>query len=417
MTVGSVLEDAGLAPAGHRKIDWAGQHSVVLNTVRERYLGSGVLDGVGVGMVLPLEAKTAYLATVLAAAGAEVTLAAPASPFCQDDVAAAVADRGVTVYARSSTPVEEAQADFCRVLDRGPQILIDDRAGLISLAHTTRREVLGGLWGGSEQTTSGVVRLQAMEATGKLEVPVLAANDARCKYLFDNRYGSGQAVLTALMQATNLMIAGKRLVVLGYGWVGRGVARYAAGLGARVTVCEADPIKGLEAYADGYDVLPSLSAAEVGEVFVTATGGRDALTGEHFARMADGAVLANAGAWDLEIDLPALAAGSTQRRTVRADVEEYSQPDGRRLNVVGQGVVVNLSAGDGHPVEIMDLSFAIQALCIHHLVRYHTEMSNSVHRLPPEIDREVARIKLGAVGMAIDTLSARQEEFLTSWRY
>lgn len=417
MTVASVIHDPGLAPGGHRKIDWAAQHSPVLNTVRDRYFGARGLDGVRVGMVLPLEAKTAYLATVLAAAGAEVTLAAPASPFVQDDVAAAVAERGVTVYASSVTPMEQAEADFLRVLDQRPQILVDDRAGLITLAHTARREVLPELWGGSEQTTSGVVRLAAMAASGQLEVPVLAANDARCKYLFDNRYGSGQSVVTALMQSTNLMVAGKRFVILGYGWVGKGIARYAAGLGARVTVCEVDPVKGLEAYADGFDVLPSLRAAEVGEVFVTATGGRDTLTQQHFQRMRDGAVLANAGAWDLKLDLAGLAASAAGVRAVRQHVEEYAFSDGRRVYLVGRGVVVNLSAGDGHPIEIMDLAFAIQALSVHHLTQHHEHMTPTVHVLPRHIDDDVARVKLEAVGMGVDTLSPEQEQFLTSWNY
>jgi adenosylhomocysteinase len=245
---------------------------------------------------------------------------------------------------------------------------------------------------------------------------VIAANDARCKYLFDNRYGTGQSTLTAIMQNTNLMVGGKRVVVLGYGWCGKGIARYAAGLGARVSVCEVDPVRGLEAYADGFDVLPALEAAEIGEVFITATGSSDVLTASHFERMRDGAILANAGGVDVEIDVDGLTAASTGAREVRRNVEEFALGDGRRLHLVGRGMVVNLTAGDGHPVEIMDLTFAIQALCAYHLAKEHSSMENRVHLLPKAIDDEVARTKLDAVGMGVDALTPEQEEFLAGWR-
>ena len=411
----SIIKDPDLAPEGRKKMDWVAGRSPVLNAVRDRYLDDGGIGGLKIGMVLPLEAKTAYLAAVLAGAGADVALAAPAPFFVQDDVAAALAERGVTVYASSGSPLEEAELEFRRVLDLEPEVLIDDRAGLISLLHTGRRDLLPNIRGASEQTTSGVTKLKAMAATGNLEVPVIAANDARSKYLFDNRYGTGQSVLTAILQSTNLMMGGKRVVVLGYGWCGKGVARYAAGLGARVTVCEVDPVKGLEAYADGFDVLPALEAAEIGEIFVTATGGRNVLTEAHFDRMRDGALLANAGAWEVEINVEALTEAADEVREVRRNVEEFVMADGRRLYLIGRGMVVNLSAGDGHPVEIMDLSFAIQALCVHYLAGNHESMVPGVHRLPKEIDDEVARTKLGAVGMKVDTLTAEQEEFLKSW--
>ncbi|MDQ3964999.1 MAG: adenosylhomocysteinase, partial [Actinomycetota bacterium] len=337
-----------------------------------------------------------------------------------DDVAAALAERGVTVYASSQNPPEEADRELERVLDRAldgrPAILIDDRAGLVRLAHTTRRNLLGGVRGASEETTSGVAKYKAMEQEGVLEFPVIAANDARCKYLFDNRYGTGQSTLTAIMQNTNLMVGGKRVVILGYGWCGKGIARYAAGLGARVTVCEVDPVRGLEAYADGFDVLPALEAAKIGEVFITATGSRDVLAREHFERMRDGAILANAGAVDLEIDTPSLAATAAKAREVRRNVEEFAMPDGRRLYLIGRGMVVNLTAGDGHPVEIMDLTFAIQALCAHYLANNHRTLAPAVHLLPKGIDDEVACIKLEALGMGVDSLTPGQEEFLRSWR-
>lgn len=416
----SIVKDPALAPDGHRKIDWAAEHSPVLNIVRDRYLKDGTFDGLGVGVALPIEAKTAYLTVVLAEAGADVAVASPGPYFVQDDVAAALAERGVTIYASSDAPPENADRELERVIDRAldgkEAVFIDDRAGLVRLAHTTRRELLGGIRGASEETTSGVAKFKAMEREGILQFPVIAANDARCKYLFDNRYGTGQSTLTAIMQNTNLMVGGKRVVVLGYGWCGKGIARYAAGLGARVTVCEADPVRGLEAYADGFDVLPSLDAAEMGEVFITATGSRDVLAAQHFERMRDGAILANAGGVDVEIDVDGLRATATETREVRRNVEEFTVTDGKRLNLVGRGMVVNLTAGDGHPVEIMDLTFAIQALCAYRLAREHASMDNRVHLLPKEIDDEVARIKLDAVGMGVDSLTPEQEEFLAGWR-
>ena len=420
MQSGSLVRDPSLAPEGHKKIAWAAQHSPVLNTVRDKYLKDGSFEGLGVGVALPIEAKTAYLTVVLADAGADVVVASPGPNFVQDDVAAALAERGVTVYASSQNPLEEADRELERVLDRAlgdkPAVLIDDRAGLVRLAHTTRRDLLPRVLGASEETTTGVAKYKAMEREGVLEFPVIAANDARCKYLFDNRYGTGQSTLTAIMQNTNLMVGGKRVVVLGYGWCGKGISRYAAGLGARVTVCEIDPVRGLEAYADGFDILPALEAARRGEMFITATGSREVLAREHFERMRDGAILANAGAVDEEIDTVGLAKVASGTREVRHNVEEFAMPDGRKLYLVGRGMVVNLAAGDGHPVEIMDLTFAIQALCAHHLARSHEEMNPTVHLLPKEIDDEVARTKLELVGMGVDTLTPEQEEFLSGWR-
>jgi adenosylhomocysteinase len=416
----SAVKDPGLAPDGHKKIDWAAEHSPVLNAVRDRFLKDGTFEGLGVGVALPIEAKTAYLTVVLAEAGADVAVASPGPFFVQDDVAAALTERGVTVYASSENPPDEADREMERVLDRAldgkDAVLIDDRAGLVRLAHTTRRNLLPGLRGASEETTSGVAKFRAMESEGVLEFPVIAANDARCKYLFDNRYGTGQSTLTAIMQNTNLMMGGKRVVVLGYGWCGKGIARYAAGLGARVTVCEVDPVRGLEAYADGFDVTPALEAAEVGEVFITATGSRDVLAAPHFERMRDGAILANAGGVDVEIDVEGLRETASRVREVRRNVEEFALGDGRRLHLIGRGMVVNLTAGDGHPVEIMDLTFAIQALCAYHLANEHASMENRVHLLPKEIDDGVARMKLDAVGMGVDSLTAEQLQFLASWQ-
>jgi len=416
----SLVRDRALAPDGHKKIDWAAEHSPVLNIVRDKFLKDGTFEGLGVGVALPIEAKTAYLTVVLAEAGAEVAVASPGPFFVQDDVAAALAERGVTVYASSDNDPEDADTELERVLDRTAgyteAVLIDDRAGLVRLAHTTRRGLLDNIRGASEETTSGVAKFRAMQREGVLEFPVIAANDARCKYLFDNRYGTGQSTLTAIMQNTNLMVGGKRIVVLGYGWCGKGIARYAAGLGARVSVCEVDPVRGLEAYADGFDVLPAMEAAEIGEIFITATGSTDVLTAAHFERMRDGAILSNAGGVDVEIDVEGLREASDGVREVRSNVEEFATADGRRLYLVGGGMVVNLTASDGHPVEIMDLTFAIQALCAYHLANEHASLENRVHLLPSDIDDEVARTKLDAVGMGIDALTPEQTEFLAGWR-
>jgi adenosylhomocysteinase len=421
MQSGSIVRDPGLAPEGHRKIDWAAEHSPVLNAVRDRFLKDGTFEGLGVGVALPIEAKTAYLTVVLAEAGADVAVASPGPFFVQDDVAAALAERGVTVYASSDTPPEETDRELERVLEKAAgekeAVLIDDRAGLTRLAHTTRRELLPRIRGASEETTSGVAKLRAMESEGILEFPTLAANDARCKYLFDNRYGTGQSTLTAIMHSTNLMIGGKRLVILGYGWCGKGIARYAAGLGARVTVCEVDPVRGLEAYADGFEVMPALDAARIGEIFITATGSWGVLSAPHFELMRDGAILANAGGVDVEIDVRSLREAASGVREVRRNVEEFALDDGRRrLHLVGGGMVVNLTAADGHPIEIMDLTFAIQALCAHHLANEHESMDNGVHLLPKEIDDGVASTKLDVVGMGVDSLTSEQLRFLASWR-
>src|SRR5919112_5743963 len=416
----SIVKDPALAPDGQKKIDWAAEHSPVLDIVRDKYLKDGTFEGLGVGVALPIEAKTAYLTVVLAEAGADVSVASPGPFFVQDDVAAALAERGVTVYASSENDPEGAERELERVIDRVTDnrdaVLIDDRAGLARLAHTTRGERLDRIRGVSEETTSGVAKFRAMEREGVLAFPAIAANDARCKYLFDNRYGTGQSTLTAIMQNTNLMVGGKRLIVLGYGWCGKGIAHYASGLGARVSVCEVDPVRGLEAYADGFDVLPAVDAAEIGEIFVTATGSTDVLTAQHFERMRDGAILANAGGVDVEIEVDGLTAAATGARAVRRNVEEFATADGRRLYLIGRGMVVNLTAGDGHPIEIMDLTFAIQALCAHRLANEHASLENRVHLLPAEIDDEVARTKLATVGMAVDALTPEQEQFLTAWR-
>ncbi|HEY6030597.1 MAG TPA: adenosylhomocysteinase [Gaiellaceae bacterium] len=409
-----VIADASLAPAGERKIAWAAAHMPVLNLVRERLLEDGSVRGRRIAVILPVEPKTAYLAAMLAEAGAEVSLAFQ-GVMVADDVAAGLAARGVTVFAKAGSTREEELSFFEQVLARRPEVVIDDRADVIRLAHTTHPEVLETLVGASEETTSGVTALRAMEADGTLKVPCIAANDARCKYLFDNRYGSGQSTVMALLDRTNLLLAGKRFVLLGYGWVGKGIARRARGAGARVVVCEVDPFAALEAYHDGFEVMPVEEACRVADFVMTATGVRHALPLAAIELLPDGAILANAGGIDDEFDMVALRSLATETRPAREHVEEFVLPGGRSVFVVGEGVVVNLSAAEGHPVEIMDLTFAVQALSARHLLQHGRELEPRVHLLPAEIDEEIARMKLAALGLKIGQLTEEQERFRRSW--
>ncbi|HET8606559.1 MAG TPA: adenosylhomocysteinase [Gaiellaceae bacterium] len=409
-----VIADASLAPAGERKIDWAQTYMPVLNLVRERLVEDGSVRGRRIAVILPVEPKTAYLSAMLAEAGAEVSLAFQ-GVMVADDVAAGLAARGVAVFAKAGSTHEEELSFFEQVLARRPEVVIDDRADVIRLAHTTHPQVLETLVGASEETTSGVTALRAMEADGTLKVPCIAANDARCKYLFDNRYGSGQSTVMALLDRTNLLMAGKRFVLVGYGWVGKGIARRARGVGARVVVCEVDPFAALEAYHDGFEVLPVEQACADADFVMTATGVRGALPLAAIERLPDGAVLGNAGGIDDEFDMVALRERAVEARTAREHVEEFVLPSGRSIFVVGEGVVVNLSAGEGHPAEIMDLTFAVQALSARYLLQHGRELEPRVHLLPAEIDEQIARMKLETLGLEIGALTEEQERFRRSW--
>jgi len=410
----SVIANASLAPDGERKIDWASTWMPVMNRVRDRLKEEGVMQGRRVAVILPVEPKTAYLAAMLAEAGAEVAVSFP-GVMVHDDVAAGLAARGVEVFARRGSTPEEELGFFEEVLARRPEVVIDDRADVIRLSHTTHPEALETLLGASEETTTGVLTLRAMEADGTLKVPCIAANDARCKYLFDNRYGSGQSTVQAVLDNTNLLLAGRRLVVSGYGWVGKGVARRARGMAARVIVCEVDPFAALEAYHDGYDVMPIDEACAVADVVMTATGVRRALPLSAIERLKDGALLANTGAVDDEFDVAELRERALETRMARPNVEEFKLEEGRSIFVVGAGVVVNLSAGEGHPVEIMDLTFSVLALSARHLLLHAAEMSAGVHPLPAEIDEAIARDKLDTLGLRIDSLTDEQQAFLKAW--
>jgi adenosylhomocysteinase len=412
--VDGVIADPRLAPAGERKIAWAERWMPVTRRARDELVADGSVRGRRIAVILPLEPKTAYLAAMLAEAGADVALAFQGS-MVHDDVAAGLAARGVAVFARRGSSRDEELEYFAHVLERRPEVVIDDRADVIRLAHTTHREVLEDLLGACEQTTSGVVALRAMAADGTLEVPVIAANDARCKHLFDNRYGSGQSAVAAVMDATNLLLAGKTFVVVGYGLVGKGIARRARGVNSRVVVCEVDPLAALEAYHDGFEVRPVAEACDEADIVLTATGCRDSLPLAAVERLRDGTIIANAGGIDDEFDMPALRQRALEVREARPHVTELVLDEGRSIFVVGDGVVVNLSAGEGHGAEIIDLSFGVQVLAARHVLRHADELPPGVHALPRELDEQLARWKLEALGLEIDALTPQQQAFLRAW--
>jgi adenosylhomocysteinase len=406
----SDVADTALAGAGEARIDWADGQMPVLRSIRERFARERPLDGLVVGACLHVTSETANLVRTLAAGGADVALCA-SNPFAtQDDVAAALAAAGSEVHAVRGDDAEAWAARVAAVVARGPRITLDDGADLLTAIHLARPDLLDGLLGGTEETTTGLVRLRALHAEGRLACPVIAVNEAVTER-FNDRFGTGQSTLDGILRTTNLLLAGRTLVVFGYGWTGKGVALRADGLGALVIVCEVDPLRALEARMDGFEVLPALVAAERGDVFVTVTGGHGVLRAEHFARMKDGAVLANAGHFDVEIDVAALGDAV---REVRPLVQQF-ELDGKRLNLLAGGRVVNLAAAEGHPAAVMDISFALQALAAEDLARRADELDPGVHPVPEGIDREVAALKLASLGVEIDTLSEEQERYRRGW--
>jgi len=390
----------------------------VLRSIRERFARTRPFDGLRVGVCLHVTAETAALARTLIAGGAQVALCAANPLDTQDDVAAALVERdGAQVHAIHGEDMATYYRHIEAVLDTRPQLTMDDGADLVSTIHARRSEAdaLGDVLGGTEETTSGVVRLRALEAAGQLRFPIVAVNDARTKRLFDNRYGTGQSALDGILRATNLLFAGRVVVVVGYGWCGQGIALRARGAGAHVVVCEVDPVRALEAKLDGYEVLPGVAAAAKGDILVTATGNRDVIGAEHYAVMRDGAVLCNAGHFDVECDLPALRELAVERRRVRPYVEQHVLADGRRINLLAEGRVVNLAAAEGNPAAVMDMSFANQALAAEHLVQAAGTLPAQVHAVPPQIDDEVARLTLAALRVEIDALTDAQRAYLTTW--
>ena len=409
----SMIKDIALAPTGHQKIAWVKEHMPLLNILNERYAEKKIFDGLNMIVTIHLEAKTAYLAQTLKNCGANVVVTGSNPLSTQDDVAAALADSGITVFATHACSQEEYDLYLSKALDTKPSLIIDDGGDLVNMLHSTRREPIPNLIGGSEETTTGVHRLKALNEAGKLAFPMIAVNDAYCKYLFDNRYGTGQSSWDGIMRTTNLAVAGKTVVVAGYGWCGKGVAMRAKGLGANVIVTEIDPIKGIEAVFDGFRVMPMREAAKYGDFFVTVTGCKDVITKEHFPLMKDGAVLANAGHFDVEINVKDLEATTVEPAyEVRKNITTYTMPNGKKINLLGEGRLVNLACGDGHPVEVMDLSFAMQFLAMKYLLEHKGELQNNLYVLPEELNTEIAALKLEAMGAGIDTLTPEQYAYL-----
>jgi adenosylhomocysteinase len=408
--------DSELVVKGSRRLEWAEAHMKVLAQVRSRQMEEGTLKGTKVGMALHVEAKTGMLAISLARAGAVVRLAS-CNPLSTDDsVAAALKAQGIKVYAKKWESTDEYYENLNQVLDMGPDFVIDDGADLITMLHTSRKDQLESVRGANEETTTGVIRLRSMASEGRLRFPVMAVNDAQMKFLFDNRYGTGQSTFDGFMNATNLLVAGKTLVVAGFGWCGRGIAMRAKGLGANVVVTEVDPIRAIEARMEGYQVMPMAQAAPQADIVISATGCKDVVRREHLLVLKDGCVLGNSGHFDNEVSRKALEDLAGAPKRVREFVDEYRFQDGRRAYLIAEGRLMNLSAGQGHPVEIMDMSFSIQALALEHLVRNSGSMRPEVYTIPKEMDDEVARLALSSMGVAIDTLNQDQLDYLHSWK-
>lgn len=412
----SIIKDLQLAHEGHLKIDWAQAHMPVLSRIRKQFAAEQPFKGLKVSISLHLEAKTAYLAKVVQAGGAEVTITGSNPLSTQDDVCAALVEDGITVYAKYNPEPAEYKQLLIRALETKPDLIIDDGGDLVTILHSERPDLLENIRGGAEETTTGILRLKAMDKEGHLKFPMVAVNDAYCKYLFDNRYGTGQSVWDGINRTTNLVVAGKTVVVVGYGWCGKGVAMRAKGLGASVIVTEVDAIRAVEAHMDGFRVMPMTEAAKIGDFFVTVTGNRDVIRGEHYDVMKDGAILSNAGHFDVEVNKPELAARSTSIRTVRRNIEEYQLKDGRKVYVLAEGRLVNLAAGDGHPAEIMDMTFALQALSLKYVNEQYEQIGKTVVNVPYELDEQVARFKLESLGVNIDSLTDEQRTYLDSWQ-
>ncbi len=409
----SNIRDIALAPEGHKKIAWVEQHMPVLRSIREEFERDKPFLGKRIALSIHLEAKTAYLCKVLAAGGAEMYVTGSNPLSTQDDVAAALVEDGLTVSAWHGATPEEYRQHIRQTVSYGPHIVIDDGGDLVEMLHSEFPHLCENVIGGCEETTTGVQRLRSMDRDGALKFPMILVNDAQCKFLFDNRYGTGQSVWDGINRTTNLIVAGKTVVVCGYGWCGKGVALRAKGLGAKVIVTEIDPIKAIEAIMDGFEVMPMLQAAKHGDFFVTVTGCRDVITKAHFERMKDGAILCNAGHFDVEVDVAGLREMAVEVKEQRHNIMGYRLSNGRWLSVLAQGRLVNLASGDGHPAEIMDMSFSIQALSARWLVE--RGVSQTINQVPREIDEDVALRKLQFEGCDIDTLTPAQQQYLESW--
>jgi adenosylhomocysteinase len=412
----SDIKDPSLASAGELRIQWAAREMPVLRLIGERFTKEKPLKGVRISACLHITTETANLALALKAGGAELALCASNPLSTQDDAAAClVMEYGIPVFAIKGEDGETYYRHINAALDHGPHITMDDGADLVASIHKDRGELVGDIIGGTEETTTGVIRLRSLEHEKRLKYPIIAVNDAQTKHFFDNRYGTGQSTLDGITRATNILWAGKQVVICGYGWCGRGVAMRAKGLGAHVIVCEVEPVPALEAVMDGYRVMPLLEAAKIGDIFITVTGGLNIIDRDHMLAMKDGAIMANSGHFNAEINIPALEGLAVGKKQIRAFVEQYNFPDGKSLFLLGEGRLINLAAAEGHPASVMDMSFANQALCAEYMVKRGKELKPKVYPVPEEVDKEVGRLKLRAMGIAIDTLTPEQSKYLESW--
>jgi adenosylhomocysteinase len=410
------IADIALADDGQRRIEWAERQMPVLRQIRERFAKERPLEGITMACCLHVTTETANLARALIAGGADVALCASNPLSTQDDVAAALVDRhGAQVFAIHGEDNDTYYSHIATAVERKPQITMDDGADVVSVLHGERTDLLDGVLGGTEETTTGVIRLKALEKEGKLGYPIVAVNDAKTKHFFDNRYGTGQSTLDGVIRATNVLIAGLRVVVIGYGWCGRGVAMRAKGHGAHVIVCEIDPLRALEAVMDGFEVMPALEAAETGDIFISVTGNRDAVSGAMFERMKSGAIVCNSGHFDVEVNKGELDALSKETFQTRPNVTGYRLEDGREIFLLADGRLVNLAAAEGHPAAVMDMSFANQAMASEYMVQNHEELENKVYPVPEEVDAVIARLKLASRGVHIDELTEVQSKYLASW--
>jgi adenosylhomocysteinase len=415
-TVACDVKDLSLADAGKRRIEWAGQSMPVLAAIRKQFIKTQPLAGIRVAACLHVTTETANLMIALRDGGANITLCASNPLSTQDEVAASlVRDYSIPTFAIKGESNESYYSHLNAALDSAPQFTMDDGADVVGLLHTKRKELLANVIGGTEETTTGVIRLRAMAKEKVLAYPIIAVNDALTKHLFDNRYGTGQSTLDGIIRATNILLAGLNIVVAGYGWCGRGVAMRAKGMGANVIVTEIDPTKAIEAVMDGFRVMTMSEACSIGDVFVTVTGNKNVIAREHFDKLKGGAILCNSGHFNVEIDLDALASVSSSRKEARPFVEEFSMKDGRKLYVLGEGRLINLAAAEGHPASVMDMSFANQALSAEYMAKNHKTMENKVYSVPEELDKRVAKMKLESMGFSIDKLSPEQEEYLAGW--
>ena len=410
------VKDLALAEKGKRKIEWANQHMPVLQLIRKQFIKEQPLKGVRMSACLHVTSETANLAITLRDGGADVVLCASNPLSTQDEVAASlVKDYNIPTFAIKGEDNATYYAHINAALDHKPQITMDDGADLVTILLTKRPDLVKNIIGGTEETTTGVIRLRAMAKDGTLKYPIVAVNDALTKHLFDNRYGTGQSSIDGVLRATNLLIAGLRVVVSGYGWCGKGVAMRAKGHGADVIITEINPVRALEAVMDGFRVMPMAEAAKIGDIFITVTGNKSILTHDHFERMKDGAVIANSGHFNVEIDIPALEKLSSSKKPVRPFVDEYAMKDGRKLYLLGEGRLINLAAAEGHPASVMDMSFANQALASEYLVKNASSLKHEVYSVPENIDRHIAKLKLDSMGIQVDKLTPDQEQYLASW--